>query len=82
LLPGLSFRSAVIHQDHPDGFINEFNTTDPVSVDIIPVCLNIILPACKIPHKIAQVHKTGLIPEEETKVLREVGHTIVSLSSP
>ncbi len=40
-------------------------------MDLIPVTLNIILTACKVPHEIAQVHEAGLIPEKETEVFTE-----------
>src|SRR5674536_383543 len=52
-------------------FIYKFNTTYPVAMNGIPITLNIILPACKIPHKVSHVHKSNLVAKKIAKIFTE-----------
>ena len=51
--------------------VNKRNTGDPVTFGNIPIGLQIILSAGKIPHEITPVHEVHLIREEELQVFSE-----------
>ena len=63
------FRQPVLVSE--TGFIYEFYSTDPVPVNSIPITLNIILPAGKVPHEISEIHEAKLVPEKISQILSE-----------
>ena len=51
--------------------VYEGNTGDPVPFGRTTKSLNIVLPACKIPHEIPDIHMPYLVAEEIFQVLSE-----------
>ena len=51
--------------------VDKFYPTDPVSMNVIPMPLFVILPPNKVPGKITGVHEAGLIADQETDIIQE-----------
>src|ERR1035437_4342830 len=70
-----TFRKMVLRAE--THFVQERNSADPVSFDaagiFYTVPLNIILPACKIPHEIPHKHMHHLVVPEVSKIFPESG---------
>ena len=54
--------------------VEEGDAREPVAVLQFSIALNVVLPAGKVPHKVAPVHEVDLIGEEEADVFQLGGH--------
>ena len=51
--------------------VDEINAAEPVSVQGIPLALNVVLSPGEIPHKISPVHVAELVDKHEFNVVQK-----------
>ena len=51
------------------GVVYKRNAGNPIAMLQFTIALYVVLPTCKVPHKVSPVHKVALIREEETQVI-------------